>query len=328
MTTEDVFQSISLKKRFCKDNNLPITVFDTPYFYQRLEIINNVIPCMDKFVEFSIELEDFKCEQDYFEYYNSIKDNVIDYLKNNKSFVNFNTRVIDTPKPHISKKNLYIEENDGKRFISLDMKKANFSALRFYDDAIFGGAATWEEFISRYTDNEHIIGSKYIRQVIMGACNPKRQIAQEKMLMFLLLDKIITQLKLRQAHNSQSDIEAMLSELEEFKVYSLGEDEIIIEVIGENDLEYYIKIINDIVSATEYKDFIRITAFTLKKIQGTDGWMKYYYDSNIEFKCLNAEIFHQIIKHWLGLKITDDDLVFYHNGRLAKFLEPTVNPWG
>lgn len=339
MTREEVLQSISLKKRFCKDNNLSIAVYDNPYFYQRLEIINHVTPCVDKFELFCKELEKFKCEQDYFEYYNSVKDNVINHLKNNSSFVNFNTRAIDMPRPHVSKKNLYIEDNDGKKFISLDMKKANFSALHFYDSNIFDGATTWEEFISKFTDSEHIIGSKYIRQVIMGACNPKRQIQQEKLIMFMLLNFVDTQLKLRQPHDG-SDIKALLSNIEEYEIYSLGEDEIIIEVTGEKTLAYYTKVIEDIVSDTEYRDFIRVTAFTLKKIQGTDGWAKYitrYVDTNdkenstlyyeTEFKCLNAEIYHQIVKHWIQQPITEDDLVFYHNGCLAKFLEPTINPW-
>lgn len=231
------------------------------------------------------------------------------------------------PRPYTPKKNLYVEDNNGKKFISLDMKKANFSALRFYDEAIFGGAATWEKFISRFTDSEHIISSKYIRQVIMGACNPKRQIQQEKMIMFMLLNDVVTQLKLRQAHDGCSDIEAMLSNIEEYEIYSLGEDEIIIEVTGEKSLTYYTKIIEDIVSTTKYRDFIRVTAFTLKKIQGTDGWIKYITQHEVEFKCLNAEIYHQIVKHWIKQPITEDDLVFYHNGCLAKFLEPTANPW-
>lgn len=327
MTRNDVLQSISLKKRFCKDNNLSIAVYDNPYFYQRLEIINHVIPCVDKFERFCKELEKFECEQDYFEYYNSVKDNTINYLKENASFISFNTRAVDMPRPYTPKKNLYVEDNNGKKFISLDMKKANFSALRFYDEAIFGGAATWEKFISRFTDSEHIISSKYIRQVIMGACNPKRQIQQEKMIMFMLLNDVVTQLKLRQAHDGCSDIEAMLSNIEEYEIYSLGEDEIIIEVTGEKSLTYYTKIIEDIVSTTKYRDFIRVTAFTLKKIQGTDGWIKYITQHEVEFKCLNAEIYHQIVKHWIKQPITEDDLVFYHNGCLAKFLEPTANPW-
>lgn len=357
MTREDILQSISLKKRFCKDNNLPISVYDNPYFYQRLEIINSVIPCVDSFGQFCKELEKFKCEQDYFEYYNSVKDNAINYLKGNVGYLKFNERTVHVPQPYISKRNLYIEENDGKRFISLDMKKANFSALHYYDTSIFGDAATWEEFISRFTDSSHIINSKYVRQVIMGACNPKRQITQEKLMMNVLLNDVVTQLKMAQADEKCSDIEAMLTSLNDFEMYSLGEDEIIIKIIGGNTLDNYLQMIKDIVKTTEYCDFIRVTAFELNKIPGTDGWIKKERLANIgnisldythkgtiiksgkylleqeyalygfEFKCLSAEIYHQIIKYWNGQEPTEDDLVFYHNGCLARFLEPIENPW-
>ena len=70
------------------------------------------------------------------------------------------------------------------------------------------------------------------------------------------------------------------------------------------------------------------------KVQGTDGWTKTYYEQSesgkagtVEFKCLDAEIFHQIIKHYNGETITENDLVFYHNGQLARFLKEVNNPW-
>ena len=43
---------------------------------------------------------------------------------------------------------------------NIDMRKANFSALKDYDRSIFRNADTWEEFIGRYTENKHIINSK------------------------------------------------------------------------------------------------------------------------------------------------------------------------
>ena len=79
-------------------------------------------------------------------------------------------------------KDIFKPSNDGKLFISIDMRKANFSALKNYDSGIFDSVDTWEEFISRYTDNKHIINSKYIRQVILGNCNPKRQVTYENIL--------------------------------------------------------------------------------------------------------------------------------------------------
>ena len=62
------------------------------------------------------------------------------------------------------------------------MNKANFSALHNYNSNIFNNKNTWEEYVSNFTNNEHIINSKYIRQVVLGNCNPKRCITYEKYL--------------------------------------------------------------------------------------------------------------------------------------------------
>ena len=42
MKREDVLKSIGLKKRFCKDCNLPINLFDEPYFMQRLKTLDTL----------------------------------------------------------------------------------------------------------------------------------------------------------------------------------------------------------------------------------------------------------------------------------------------
>ena len=81
MTREEVLNSIGLKKRFCKDCNLPINLFDEPYFTQRLQILDVHFGCVKKFNDFCAELEDYDNEQTYFTYYNTVKDSVINMIK-------------------------------------------------------------------------------------------------------------------------------------------------------------------------------------------------------------------------------------------------------
>lgn len=152
----------------------------------------------------------------------------------------------------------------------------------------------------------------------MGACNPKRQIRYEHTLMNELLCSIIPEIE------------------ELFTVYSLGEDEIILQPIQKSATKDDIVVWYDVVSKTVSKSKIckkvKVEIFNLKSISGTDGWIKSIYDvsgkvSAHKFKCLNSEICHQVVKHFLGEPITDDDLVFYHDGKLARFLEAVNNPW-
>lgn len=308
----EVTNSIALKKRFCKDYNLPIVIYDNPYFYERLCTIDSLFDCVDRFEDFCLELSKFNNEQEYFEYYNKVKDEVINYIKSNPEYIGFSESEFKTTTEY-GKRNLYVENNDNKTFISLDMKKANFSALQHYSSEIFKNCLTWEKFIKTFTDCEHIINSKYIRQVIMGACNPKKQIKYEHYLMADLLNHL---------HSNINNI----------NVYSLGEDEIILSI---DNAGYSFNQLQTIVKSHPIGNTIRITMFDLHKIKGTDGWLKNIYNVGehcenrdiVEFKCLNSEIYHQIVKHYYNEVITPNDLVFYHNGKLAAYLEEVDNPW-
>lgn len=314
MTREEVLQFTGLKKRFCKDCNLPINLFDEPYFTQRLKALDVQFDCVKKFDTFCADLEKYDTEQEYFEYYNTVKDSVINMIKDNTEYMKFlnddfaDVRVV-TKNITLGNKNLYIEGNQDKTFISIDMKKANFSALRHYSPAIFKNVETWEQYISFFTPSEHIRNSKYIRQVILGACNPKRQITYERYLMTMLYLHI------------KSELDGKVS------FYSLGNDEIIISVAGTS------------VSAKEIKaaiatcpqkigELVRFEMFDLQRV-GDYGWMKVIYDEpeKVEFKTINADIYHQIVKHYWNMPITEDDLVFRYNGVLARFLEGVKNPW-
>lgn len=306
MNVEQVLQSIALKKRFCKNNSIPISVFDNPYFYQRLCALEPIYHGISKFTTFCEELEKFHTDQEYLAYYNSVKDSAIEAIKRTEPFLKFCQSAFDISSPY-HKRNVYIEDNNKKAFISIDMRNANFSALSHYDTSIFNSCETWEEFIGQFTDCEHIIQSKYIRQVIMGACNPSRQIRYEQHLMTKLILHITANL--------------------DVSVFSLGEDEIILAVDPDHNfnLGTLRKVINN--CPNNIGSLVRVEMFNLEKIPGTDGWIKFYYDDRVEFKCLDGDTIHQVIKWFFGEPITKDDLVFFHNGKLATYLEAIENPW-
>ena len=315
MNKEKVLNSLELKKRFVKDNNLPITVYHEPYFTERLITIDRLFGCVAKFDLFCSELALFADEQEYFTHYNSVKDTVIEYLKSKdefKTFTDDNSFIrIDNKYP---KTNLYIEENQYKSFISIDMKKANFSAMRLYNPALFDNANTWEEFILNFTNMKHIANSKYIRQVILGACNPKKQIQFELYLMHTLLEFI----------------KHMVPGIE---VFSLGVDEIILyhpnqtgNCENNENAQEIIDRLNNVLQRHVVGKMVRMEEFYLEPLSNY-GYLKVnmHNETDITFKCVDAECFHQHVKHYYGMDITNNDLVFYHNNVLARFLEPIPN---
>jgi hypothetical protein len=308
MNRQQILESINLKKRFVKDCNLPITVFHEPYFSERLATLDKVFGCLAKWDIFCEGLENFSNEQDYLEMYNSVKDTVIEYIKAKPEFEKFtNDNSYIKLQNRYPKRDVYITDNIGGYFISIDMKSANFSALRRYDEAIVDGKKTWEEFLAQFTNIEHIINSKYIRQVILGACNPKKQIQFELYLM----------------HNFLDFIEHMVPGI---KVYSLGVDEIILyhpRTYRETDAEDMTNRIRECLDRHVVGRMVKFEEFYLDELyQG--GYQKVDMNNldKIIFKCVDAETFHQHVKRYFDEEITDNDLVFYHNGVLARFLEP------
>lgn len=307
--------SIKAKERFCKDCNIPITLFQEPYFTDRLKLYDKFYGTLEKWDIFLKELNKYKNEQDYFEEYNRVKDAAINSIKNSEAYQRFNEEDMNkycVTHNNLPNKDIFKPTNNGKNFISIDMRKANFSSLHYYSRDIFG-ADTWEEFISKFTNNEHIVNSKYIRQVILGNCNPKRHITYEKYLM----DIVFTYL-----------VEACVSIN---RIVFFSNDEIVIDISdmeesGQQLLVYQMRFgMNERFGMNDINIPLKVEFFTLHKIENTDGYYKEIINEDgskrIEFKCLDNFMLPFVIRKFLGEEVTDSDKMFYHNGLLAQFIE-------
>lgn len=298
--------STGAKARFCKDCNLTIRIFQEPYFTERLKLYDKFFHTMEKWERFKGELEKYDCEQDYFEEYNRVKDAAILSIKDSDGYKRFNQDDMGTyplTNRGLSTHDIFHDSNDKGSFISIDMKKANFSSLKHYDSGIFGEVDSWEEFIGMFTSNQHIIQSKYIRQVILGNCNPKRQVTYEKFLM----DRVLSALNCKE------------------RVVFFSNDEIVLNV---SDTEGRDKaaLVERIQESTKRQEIpLRVELFTLHKIGGTHGFCKKIYKSDgkfsIELKGLDNFYMPFVLRKFQGEEVADNDRVFYHQGLLSKFME-------
>lgn len=301
--------SEKIKERFCKDCNIPIKLYREPYFMERLQLYDSFFDTLSKWEVFKKELENYNCEQDYFEEYNQVKDKAILEIKESNAYQKFgqeDMKQFEIKNVGLTAKDIFKTINDNKTFLSIDIKKANFSALYHYNPEIFKKAASWETFIERFTKNQHIIQSKYIRQVILGNCNPKRHITYEKYLMDDILTEILGIISKEQvAFFSNDEIIIDLSELEHLK---------------QNQIYSQIK------KAADKKEIpLRVEYFTLHKIKGTNGYYKSIHKEEggfqIEFKCIDNYIYPFILRKFLNQEITENDKVFSYEGYLAKLLQ-------
>lgn len=300
-----------LKERFCRDCNLPIKIFEEPYFTERLKLLDTkcAFPgIIEQYNKFAKKIQSYNNPQDFLEEYNKVKDDAINFIKETEAYQKFNEMDMNEFAKKIRKglpsHDIFKPQNAGKYFISIDMRKANFNALKNYDTTIFGKANTWEDFLSKFTNNSHIITSKYIRQVILGNCNPKRHVTYEKYLMNKFIDKM----------EEYFDADFLQ------KIVFFSNDEIVLDVTAYDETERtrLSDKLNSI--ANNFLVPLKIESFRLYKIKNTDGYLKDGTETQ-EIKCLDSVMYPIVLRKIIAVNVQEYDKVFIFNGMRAKLID-------
>lgn len=175
-----------LADRFVSDFNIPIGMTGRTYFQYYLQLYEADYGALTKWERLWAMIDErFGGDAEKFlaEYYD-IRENIIQSILANEAFQKFNTgdmsRFAIKDAPKVSKNNVFNANYHGKTLLSVDLRKANFQALRWADPEIVFGTKTYEDFVGRFTDLDYVKSSKYTRQVIWGNAKPSRHITVEK----------------------------------------------------------------------------------------------------------------------------------------------------
>lgn len=207
--------------RFIKDNYLPIKVnVGLDYAFANLKSYDNLMGT-NYVVRWTTlcEYVDKKWDSDvesYLAQYDRVIHEVVDAIQALPQYAEFKDSEVNLEKPRVGESCVYKEKNVGKYFLSLDIKQANYSVMR--KEGIFK-EADWQQFIAKYTKIPEIGNSKYIRQVILGQCSPKKQGQYElkhMLQMYDMVNKIF--------NYSHAKVE--------YKIVSLTNDEIVMELLN------------------------------------------------------------------------------------------------
>jgi hypothetical protein len=215
------------------------------------------------------------------------------------------------------RKDVYNLSNNGKYFLSLDIKSANFTVLRNACPTLFTGPDgklnSWYEFVKQFTDSEFIARSKYFREFVFGLTG---FIHRAGILQEILMEKIYGTI------NTYCESEKMILKMK-------TGDEMVYEVSDKFN-ESNVKIIKDMIGADICKDLhfrvfrvdqIESKPFFLKTfIYNTDDIQPYSLKQKIEFKKIPKYYMPQVIKWYMKEPIIDEDLIFVHDGMLAKYM--------
>jgi len=287
----------SLRKRFIKDQGLPIQVIQDPYFDYYINELQILYPGIKENYNEMLRIE--KVTGNMLNYSERITSDIINYVKNSATYVEFNNSFMDSyvvPKNYVMSKQLYLPENDKLTFISIDIKKANFTSMKFFNNKMFG-FNTYEDMIDNFTSYDYFKKSKYIRQVIFGNLNPKRQQKIQKYMIYLTMMEI----------NKVCSCE----------VFSYSSDEIVLKVEDKHTTDHMLNVLNDALSTLSFYDSLRIESFTLNNFYKSH-YVKEYYDK-IEFKQCPSTIFMQLFKKYYNQEILIEDKKFYYEKQMATF---------
>lgn len=300
-----------LKQRFVKDYNLPINIYDDKLFnyyiglYDFFPVNTYVKLCQNVKEKYggnvSLWLDNCAKVRDaaIFGVIESDKYKIFNDSKNLLKEYGINVKV--------GEHSLYSQETDGKRYVSIDLKKANFQALKFADVL---DDASYEDFITKYGGDEYIINSKYLRQVIFGKMNPGRTIKVEK----YIVSKI---------HEIVSPV------FPDWKLYSFNSDELIYSLDdfypGEDTLNSIVGTVKEILGIEVRAECVEIKRLPIVNVNGNnvDAYVRTNINTNESvLKKASTTFFPQIYKLWKGKEIQDEDLYVYFDDQLAKFVEP------
>ena len=281
--------SQSIKEFFCKNYNLNIKIFKDPYFEDRLKTFEYQYQAYSKWIEFLDEIKEFKTEEDYFKFYNKIQNKIIDYIKSRKEYKVFEEldESIFKYEENAPKETIYKNENNKKTFLSIDLRKACFQAVYSINPSIFDDKNEWEDFISKFTNKNHLINSKPFRQYIFSQLEPQKQAIIEH---FLL-----------------EPFYSLFSEFS-YKIVNFTHDEIIIEL--PKDYKNYITPLQIELFryAEKFGIDIHLDVFRLIRFKKTDVFIKSIVNKNkYEIKCADSNILPIVLKYINDEEIKEED---------------------
>jgi len=225
---------------------------------------------------------------DAYEFRKNKSQEIIDFIKGTNAYneLCYDKNLIDYP---TAKSIEYVE---GVKYLSIDLRSANWVALKHYDPPHINELGNdYIDFLSKFNLPKVFLHSKYLRQFIFGNVNPKRLIKVQRNLIQEMVRKYQDDLQVEGVRNDEV-------------IFSFKDFKEIESIYGEIDHQKYktkiftIERVEDFRIDTSYNVFGEILH---KEMMGVDGTLFY-----IKLK-----------EYITGEELDIRDLYFKSNGRKA-----------
>lgn len=305
-----------INQRFAKDFNLPINIFNDQVFEYYHRLYRDSIWPEEEWVSLNKEInERFHGNMDlWLEHYATVRDTIIRDIEASEAYQHFNNKDMSEYQikgesiRNLPDRTIYNNELNGGTFVSLDLKKANFQALKY---AGVINDECYDAFIEKYDESFYFKKSKYTRQVIFGKLNPKRTITVEHYMMSQIFGLPLKELEGVQA-----------------KIIAFKSDEIVWQVYGKVSTAKLNKIIKDVKEKLGFDitaEYFTIEKLPIENVNGNSitAYVKRNLNTGEEkLKMVSTTYFPQVYKLYKGMPIEREDMAFYHEDQCAHFDYP------
>jgi len=301
---------------FVNKMNYPISNLDPSKFNYYLTHLEPYYPGCTK--SFELYCTEFYEGANFKQELRKIIDFSKSFIKENEAYQAFmNSKfVVDNNTGHLNKP-LYDRPNIGKRFISIDIIKANYTVLKAkcpkipfpkptknvgdHDDA-------WYQYICLATESEFMRQCKKVRECIFGEIRFSKRASR--------LQQYYCNDLLHYLHNNHPTIYNQL------RVIICKNDEIVVEISDDFDVQQLNKII-----CVYRPNFFHVEPFRLQILQGTPYYYKEYeIEKNglKELRHVPKKIYFQMMKLLEKKPIIELDMTFWdmEMNAAVKYLEP------
>lgn len=246
---------------------------------------------------------------------NKVKTFIIEFIKNNEEYIKYCKKESQLMKHNkyeniiSSASDVYQSHNIGKYYISVDVRKANFTFLKHECPNI---NCEWEELVEQSTNSKFIKNLKPLREIIFGQLGNKKLLKE----IIILIEKIDDIVK-----SSQNLLSTMRKTV-------CSTDEIIYEINKDYDGKEFMEKILEIDPDNK---IYKIEFFRLKKLNPYKYFVKEIFDENLlnegkmksQFKMIPKKHLMQCVKKYendtdinifdLTFTFEDEDVVFVNH---------------
>lgn len=294
-----------LKSIFIDDVGLQVKMTEEPYFTYFIGLLEGYSSSRTKWDALVGYLnENGLSTEQYIEMRAKVAKEIIEAVKATKEYEEYSNEPLD-PNFSVKRIEIYNHEFNDREFVSYDMKSSNFQVMKHFSEDLVLGCKTYEELISNYTDCPTLLKSKYLRQYIFGNLNPKRNIRHS------------AELSLKLARS--------IGEVKGFKFIGINNDEVFYEVVEPSLVGDPKPITFDGVEFSPSRFVLRELRFKGDNGKLIKAYVKEHHNGKKTIHACMSVFFPQVYKIVNNLEITENDLVFMHEGILSHFNHPLQN---